>query len=82
MKRRQELEQKLIEKVIKDEAFKKKLIENPKEALKNEFGVNFPESFEIKIIEEEAKKIYRYRRLGIPSFDTFEPWKQEKFSAV
>ena len=24
---------------------------------------------------------YRYRRLGIPFFDTFEPWEPEKFSA-
>jgi hypothetical protein len=58
MKRRQEFEQKLIEKAMKDEAFKKQLIENPKESLKNEFGMNFPESLEIKIIEEEARKIY------------------------
>jgi len=28
------------------------------------------------------KFFYRYRRLGIPFFDTFEPWKREKFSAV
>ena len=58
MKNMQELEQKIIEKAMKDETFRKQLIENPSATLNNEFGFATPESVEIKVLEEEPGKIY------------------------
>jgi len=58
MKNRQELEQKIIEKAMKDETFRKQLIENPSTTLNDEFGFITPESVEIKVLEEEPGKIY------------------------
>ena len=49
--KRRELMKKVIIKAWKDEAFKKKLIKNPKETL-NEFGVNLPENKEMRVLEE------------------------------
>ena len=58
MKNRQELEQKIIEKAMKDATFRKQLIENPSTTLNIEFGFNPPENVEIKVLEEEPGKIY------------------------
>ena len=58
MKKRQEFEKKLIEKAMKDETFRKQLIENPSTTLNIEFGFNPPENVEIKVLEEEPGKIY------------------------
>ena len=58
MNQRQQLEQQLIEKAMKDESFRKQLIENPKEVIEAEFGRKIPEKVKIKILEEDSQTVY------------------------
>lgn len=58
MKNRQEFQQQIIEKALKDDAFRMQLIENPAAALHGSFGFNIPEGFEIEVLEETPQKIY------------------------
>ena len=58
MNQRQQLEQMLIEKAMKDESFRKQLIENPKEVIEAEFGKKIPESIKINVLEEDAQTVY------------------------
>lgn len=63
MSKRNELQQKILEKAMKDEAFKKELMANPKEALKKEFNIEVPQDIDIKVLEETEKQVY----ITIPS---------------
>jgi hypothetical protein len=58
MNQRQQLEQKLIEKALRDEAFKKLLIENPSAAIEKEFNIKMPQSIRLKVLEEDAKTVF------------------------
>ena len=58
MFQRKDLEQKLIEKALKDEAFRKQLIENPEVAIEQEMGMKIPEPMKINILEEDPQTIY------------------------
>ena len=51
MNQRQQLEQQLIEKAMKDESFRKQLIENPGAAIEAETGMKIPETMKIKVLE-------------------------------
>lgn len=58
MAKRIEMQQNIIEKAMKNKAFKKELMENPKETLKKEFNIEVPEDIDIKVLEETEKQIY------------------------
>lgn len=58
MDKRTEIQNKIIEKAMTDEAFKKELIANPKEALKKEFNIELPEDINVKVLEETEKQYY------------------------
>ena len=58
MNQRQQLEQQLIEKAMKDESFRKLLIEKPKEVIETEFGRKIPESIKINVLEENQETVY------------------------
>ncbi len=58
MKQRQQLEQQLIEKSMKDESFRKQLIKNPSAAIEAETGMKIPETMNIKVLEEDPKTFY------------------------
>ena len=55
---RQQLEQHLIEKAMKDESFRKLLIENPGAAIEAETGMKIPETLKIKVLEEGPQTVY------------------------
>jgi len=55
---RQQLEQQLIEKAMKDESFRKQLIENPDAAIEAETGMKIPETIKIKVLEEDLQTVY------------------------
>jgi hypothetical protein len=57
-KQRKQLEEKLIAKAMKDEAFRKNLLENPKTAIEEETGIKLPESINLKVVEEDAATFY------------------------
>ena len=58
MKNMKELQQIVIEKAMKDETFRKLLLENPAKALKDGFGLQIPEGFDIEVLEEQPEKFY------------------------
>ena len=58
MNQRQQLEQQLIEKAMKNEAFRKQLIENPVASIEAETGIKIPETMKIKVLEEDPKTVY------------------------
>ena len=58
MNQRQQLEQQLIEKAMKDESFRRHLIENPGAAIEAEMGIKIPESISIKVLEESQQTFY------------------------
>jgi hypothetical protein len=58
MNQRQQLEQHLIGKAMKDETFRKQLIENPGAAIEAETGMKIPDMFKIKVLEEDPQTVY------------------------
>jgi hypothetical protein len=60
------LEQKLIEKAMKDETFRKQLLENPREIVEQETGMKLPASIAIHVLEEKANEVF----LVLPAIKT------------
>jgi hypothetical protein len=58
MKQRKEYEQQLIEKAMKDEAFRKQLVMDPATAIETEFGIKIPETITINVLEENSHSFY------------------------
>ncbi len=52
-----EIRAKVIARAWKDEAFCKRLIDNPKETLR-EFGVEIPENVDLTVVQEEPNRLY------------------------
>ncbi|WP_307476175.1 NHLP leader peptide family RiPP precursor [Paenibacillus harenae] len=52
------LQDQIIQKAWEDAKFKKKLLENPKAAVKDAFGTEIPDSFEVEVLEETSSKKY------------------------
>jgi hypothetical protein len=63
---RAEMERRLIEKSLQDEAFRQRLIEDPKGAVEQELGTQLPEGVRVVSVEETAETIY----LVLPSTST------------
>ena len=55
---RAEMERRIIQRSIEDEAFRQKLIEDPKGTFEQELGTRLPEGFRIRVVEESAQTIY------------------------
>jgi len=55
---RQEMERRLIEKSIEDDAFRQRLVEDPKGAVEQELGRRLPEGVRVVAVEETSDTIY------------------------
>jgi len=55
---RKDLEIHLITRALKDEAFKRELLTNPKAVVEKELGAKLPEELEINVIEETEDTLY------------------------
>lgn len=55
---RKKLEEQLIAKAMKDENFRKLLLENPKAAIENETGIKMPDTVNLKVVEEDTATFY------------------------
>ena len=51
-------QKKIVEKAMKDEAFRKELIKNPAAAVEKAFGVGVPKGIEIVVLEETSEKVF------------------------
>ncbi|MEM6752051.1 MAG: NHLP leader peptide family RiPP precursor [Cyanobacteria bacterium P01_C01_bin.38] len=57
-KNRKRFEELLITKAFQDTSFKKELIENPKMAIAQSFGVQLPVDIEVRVLQEDEKILY------------------------
>ena len=55
---RAEMERRLINRSLKDESFRQRLLDDPKGSLEQELGSRLPESTEVRVVEESADTIY------------------------
>ena len=57
MEQQNQVRQQIIEKAMKDEHFRKQLMENPKLTLELHFGMKVPDSLNVKVFEEDAQTL-------------------------
>ena len=55
---RAEMERRLIERSLEDEAFRQRLLADPRAAIEQELGTQLPESIEVRAVEETPEIIY------------------------
>ena len=60
---RAQMEQRLVQRSLEDDAFRQQLLEDPKTAVEQELGTRLPEEVRVVAVEETADTIY----LVIPS---------------
>jgi hypothetical protein len=56
--RRAEIERRLIERSLEDEAFRQRLLSDPRAVIEQELETRLPESIEVRAVEETADTIY------------------------
>ena len=55
---RAEMERRLVQRSIEDDAFRRRLIEDPKGAVEQELGMRLPEEVRVVTVEETSDTIY------------------------
>jgi|SRR4051812_28451581 hypothetical protein len=55
---RAEIEGRLIQRSLEDDAFRRRLLEDTRAAVEEELGTRLPESVEVRAVEETADTIY------------------------
>jgi Nitrile hydratase, alpha chain len=55
---RAEMERRLIQRSLEDEAFRQRLLAEPRAVVELELGSQLPESIEVRVVEESADTIY------------------------
>jgi hypothetical protein len=58
MNQRKQLEQRIIEKAMKDEQFRERLMTSPNETIEQELRVKLPASLRINVLEEKHDSVY------------------------
>jgi hypothetical protein len=71
-----DLEAKLIEKAMADEAFKRELMSNPKAAIAKEVGQELPAELEFEVLEQTPTKLY----LVLPMSESAEDSPSEELA--
>lgn len=56
--KRKQIENQLIEKAMKDETFRKQLLEKPKEIIEKETGIKIPEKIRVGVVEEKPNEVF------------------------
>lgn len=77
-----DLEAKLIEKAIADEAFKRELMSNPKAAIAKELGQEVPDELEIEVLEQTPIKLYLVLPMSESARDSSNELSEEQLEAV
>jgi hypothetical protein len=55
---RAEVERRVIEKSLRDESFRQRLLDDPRGIMEQELGSRMPEGVEVRVVEETADTIY------------------------
>jgi Nitrile hydratase, alpha chain len=57
-KTRREMQAQLVERAMKDEAFRQELVSNPRGILEREFSLRVPETVQVSVLEESPQNIF------------------------
>jgi hypothetical protein len=76
------LEAKLIEKAMADEAFKRELISNPKAAIAKELGQELPAELEFEVLEQTPTKLYLVLPMSESEASPSEELTEQQLEAV
>ncbi len=57
-KTRTQLEAQVIDRAMKDEAFREELVRDPKGVFARELGMNMPEHIQVQVLEESPTTVY------------------------
>jgi hypothetical protein len=55
---RAQMERRLVERSLQDDAFRRRLLADPKAAVEEELGTPLPEEVQVRVVEETAQTIY------------------------
>jgi hypothetical protein len=55
---RKGMERRIVQRSLEDDAFRQRLLEDPKGAVEEELGTRLPQSVEVRAVEETADTIY------------------------
>jgi hypothetical protein len=77
-----DLEAKLIEKAMADEAFKRELMSNPKAAIAKEVGQELPAELEFEVFEQTPTKLYLVLPMSESEASPSEELAEEQLEAV
>jgi Nitrile hydratase, alpha chain len=55
---RVEMERRLVQRSLQDDAFRRRLLEDPRATVEQELGTRLPEGVEVRAVEETADTIY------------------------
>jgi len=58
MDQKQQMEQRLVEKAMKDEQFREQLRVSPKETIEAELGIKLPQALNIHVLEEKPDSVF------------------------
>jgi len=61
---RQQMERRLVQRSLEDDAFRQRLLEDPKAAVEQELGTRLPEDVRVVAVQETADTIYLVLPLG------------------
>ena len=77
-----DLEAKLIEKAMADEAFKHELMSNPKAAIAKELGQELPAELEFEVLEQTPTKLYLVLPISESEASPSDELAEEQLEAV
>jgi len=55
---RQEMERRLVDRSLQDDAFRRRLLEDPRATVEQELGTRLPEDVQVRTVEETPDTIY------------------------
>jgi len=67
MSQQNPIQEQIIARAMKDEAFRQELLSNPKAALERDFGINVPQGATIKVYEETPTTLHLVLPMRAPS---------------
>jgi hypothetical protein len=70
---RKEVEERLIEKAMKDRSFRERLLLNPREVVELETGSKLPKGINLQVVEEKPDEVF----LVLPAIHSAQPGDEE-----
>jgi len=79
---REQMERRLVQRSLQDDAFRQRLLEDPKAAVEKELGVRLPKEVRVVALEETAQTIYLVLSSSSPLGEGGEELSDRELEAV